>query len=108
MFVALRQRQKGAFSRAQAVAHGITDQKLTRRRRKLQIQRLYSGVYADFTGPVPWETRVWAAWLAYGPEAALTGATALRRLGMEGEWAETRSTSPCLIRAGWSVARESH
>ena len=72
LFVALRERRKGAFSRAQAVAHGVTDQMLTRRRRKRQIQRLYFGVYADFTGPVPWETRAWAAWLAYGPEAALT------------------------------------
>lgn len=76
--------QSGAFSRQQAVAHGITDKVLARRRRTRQIQQIYCGVYVDFTGPVPWETRVWAAWLAYGPDAALTGATALRWYGVEG------------------------
>jgi hypothetical protein len=87
-FVVLRQLQKGAFSRAQAVEHGITDKVLAGRCRARQIQRLHVGVYADFTGPVPWETRMWAAWLAYGPQAALTGTTALRRFGLDGEWAD--------------------
>ena len=86
MFVELRKRQKGAFSRAQALEHGISDKILQRRYRARQVQRVHHGVYVDFTGPLPWETRVWAAWLAYGPDAALTGATALRRFGLEGDW----------------------
>lgn len=45
-------------------------------------------MYVDFSGPVPWETRVWAAWLAYGPEAALGGETALRRYGLDGNWGD--------------------
>ncbi|TDW88903.1 type IV toxin-antitoxin system AbiEi family antitoxin domain-containing protein [Kribbella sp. VKM Ac-2566] len=83
LFRELRQRQSGAFSRQQAVAHGITDKVLSRRCRARQIQRVHGGVYVDFTGPLPWETRVWAAWLAYAPDAALTGATALRWYGVE-------------------------
>ncbi|MEV0801181.1 type IV toxin-antitoxin system AbiEi family antitoxin domain-containing protein [Kribbella sp. NPDC050281] len=85
-FVELRRRQRGTFSRAQALAHGITDKVLGRRCRALQIQRVHPGVYVDFTGPLPWGTRVWAAWLAYGPEAALAGQTALRQYGVEGRW----------------------
>jgi hypothetical protein len=86
MFAGLRRRQSGAFSRAQANAHGVSDRTLAGRCRAGRIQRLYRGVYVDFTGPVPWETRIWAAWLAYGPEAALGGETALRRYGLEGDW----------------------
>jgi hypothetical protein len=85
-FVELRSKQLGAFSRAQAIAHGITDKVLQGRCRARRIQRVYDGVYVDFTGPLPWETRVWAAWLAYGPEAALTGETALRWYGVDGTW----------------------
>lgn len=85
-FVELRARQQGAFSRAQAVANGIDDNVLARRCRNRQIQRVHQGVYADFTGPVPWATRVWAAWLACGPEAALTADTALRWHGLSGDW----------------------
>ncbi|WP_328322526.1 type IV toxin-antitoxin system AbiEi family antitoxin domain-containing protein [Kribbella sp. NBC_00382] len=86
LFVELRQRQKGAFSRAQALEYGITDKVLQRRCRVRQLQRVHHGVYVDFTGPLPWETRLWAAWLACGPDAALTGKTALRYYGLEGDW----------------------
>lgn len=85
-FVELRARQAGAFTRAQALAHGIDDCVLGRRCRNRQIQRIHQGVYADFTGPLPWRTRLWAAWLACGPDAALTGDTALRWYGLTGDW----------------------
>ncbi|RZT20564.1 hypothetical protein EV649_3711 [Kribbella sp. VKM Ac-2569] len=84
LFNELRHRQAGAFSRHQAIMHGITDKVLSRRCRARQIQQVHGGVYVDFTGPLPWETRVWAAWLAYGPDAALTGPTALRWYGVDG------------------------
>jgi len=45
-------------------------------------------VYVGFSGPVRWETRVWAAWLVYGPDAALGGETALRRYGLDGDWGD--------------------
>ncbi|MGW7686203.1 type IV toxin-antitoxin system AbiEi family antitoxin domain-containing protein [Kribbella sp. NPDC054772] len=77
--------QEGAFSRGQARAWGISDRSLAVRCRAGRIQRVYRGAYVDFSGPVPWETRVWAAWLAYGPEAALAGETALRRYGISSD-----------------------
>ncbi|HEV7628116.1 MAG TPA: type IV toxin-antitoxin system AbiEi family antitoxin domain-containing protein, partial [Streptomyces sp.] len=88
LFVELRQRQLGAFTRAQAMEHGITDRTLSGRCRRRQIQRVYAGVYLDFTGPIPWASRVWAAWLACGPDAVLTGATALRQFGLDGDWSD--------------------
>jgi len=75
--------QSGAFSRAQANALGMSDRSLAERCRAGRIQRLYRGAYGAFSVPVPWETRLWAAWLAYGPEAALTGETALRQYGVD-------------------------
>ena len=89
-FAELRGRQAGAFTRPQALAHGITDKVLLGRRRARQLQRVHQGVYVDFTGPLPWETRMWAAWLSCGPEAALTGPTALRRYGVAGNWRDER------------------
>ncbi|MFI5696839.1 type IV toxin-antitoxin system AbiEi family antitoxin domain-containing protein [Kribbella sp. NPDC051586] len=84
-FAELRRRQAGAFSREQAIAHGITDKTMEGRCRARQLQRVHSGVYADFTGPLLWDTRMWAAWLSCGPGAALTGATALRANGVGGD-----------------------
>jgi hypothetical protein len=52
---------------------------------------VHYGVYVDFTGPLPWETKLWAAWLACGSEAALTGGTALRYCGLEGDWGDDDS-----------------
>ncbi|RZU18355.1 hypothetical protein EV645_0547 [Kribbella rubisoli] len=85
-FAELRRWQAGAFSREQAIAHGITDRVLHGHCRARQLQRVHPGVYADFTGPLPWQTRMWAALLACGPGAALTGATALRMYGIAGDW----------------------
>jgi hypothetical protein len=87
-FDELRRRQLGAFTRAQANAYGVSDRSLAARCRAGRIQRLHHGVYVDFSGPVPWETRLWAAWLAYGPEAALAGETALRKYGFDGDWGD--------------------
>jgi hypothetical protein len=67
----------------------MSDKVLASRCRNGRIQSIHRGVYVDFTGPVPWETRVWAAWLAYGPDAALAGETALRKHGLQGDWAES-------------------
>ncbi|WP_165546739.1 type IV toxin-antitoxin system AbiEi family antitoxin domain-containing protein [Kribbella soli] len=81
-FEEVLRRQLGAFSRAQANAAGMSDRSLAARCRAGRIQRLYRGAYVHFSGPVPWETRLWAAWLAYGPEAALADETALRQYGI--------------------------
>jgi len=87
-FAELRRRQLGAFSREQAIRYGVSDRTLAVRCRSGVIQRLYRGVYVDFSGPVPWESRVWAAWLAYGPDAAVGGETALRKYGLVGDWSD--------------------
>ncbi|TDW23353.1 type IV toxin-antitoxin system AbiEi family antitoxin domain-containing protein [Kribbella kalugense] len=86
----VRRLQAGAFTRAQAMADGITDKVLRRGCRLRQLQRVHTGVYVDFTGPLPWETRMWAAYLALGPGAALTGETALRRYAVTGDWRDDR------------------
>ncbi|MGW7685729.1 type IV toxin-antitoxin system AbiEi family antitoxin domain-containing protein [Kribbella sp. NPDC054772] len=89
-FVELRRWQAGAFTRAQAARHGVTDKVLRRGVRARQLQRFHPGVYVDFTGPLPWETRVWAALLTCGPGAALTGQTALRAHGVDGHQRDDR------------------
>ncbi|MEV6271996.1 hypothetical protein AB0L64_32840 [Kribbella sp. NPDC051936] len=89
-FAEVRLRQAGAFTRAQAIEHGISDKVLLGRRRARQLQRVHTGVYVDFTGPLPWKTRLWAAWLSCGPEAVLTGVTALRMHGVAGSWRDDR------------------
>lgn len=69
-FTDLRRYQAGAFTRGQAAAYGITDKVLWRGVRARRLQRIHPGVYVDFTGPLPWETRVWAALLAASQVAA--------------------------------------
>jgi hypothetical protein len=59
---------------------------LLQRVRARRVQRVHAGVYVDFTGPLPWKTRMWAAWLSCGPGAALTGRTAIRAYGVTGDW----------------------
>jgi hypothetical protein len=85
-FAALRKKQAGIFTRVQANAHGISDTALTVRCRSGRIQRVQLGTYTDFTGPLPWRSRIWSAWLAYGPQAAIAGETALRLHGLDGDW----------------------
>ncbi|WP_132144046.1 hypothetical protein [Kribbella antiqua] len=87
-FEEVRRLQLGAFSRGQANTYGVSDRTLAVRCRNGLIQRVYRRVYVDFSGPLPWATRVWAAWLAYGPEAAVGGETALRRYGLDGAWGD--------------------
>jgi hypothetical protein len=69
-FGELRGRQAGAFSRAQALAHGVSEKVLQGRCRARQLQRVRSGVYADFTGPLPWETRMWGGGQRRGVQAS--------------------------------------
>jgi Transcriptional regulator, AbiEi antitoxin len=87
---AIRRRQHGVFTRAQARAAGVSDGTLASWCRSGRVRRLHHGVYGDPAEAVPWKARVWAAWLALGPDAALTGETALRWYGLDGDWDETR------------------
>lgn len=83
----LRAEQGGAFTWAQANACGISSDVLAGRVRIGLFRRLHRGVYAGGAEP-DWTAKVWAAWLAYGPAAALGGETALRWFGLDG-WTDS-------------------
>lgn len=76
-------RQAGRFSRAQALAVGITDSSVLRRLRSGRWERVHPGVYALAGAPRTWIGDVWAAVLATGPLATATHETALRLHGSE-------------------------
>ncbi|MDP9444366.1 MAG: type IV toxin-antitoxin system AbiEi family antitoxin domain-containing protein [Actinomycetota bacterium] len=78
----LARTQHGAVSRPQVLASGLSDEWIAARLAARQWQRVHRGVYATFTGPLPWETRVWAAILYAGPGAVAADETALALLGM--------------------------
>ncbi|RIQ30903.1 hypothetical protein DY240_07130 [Jiangella rhizosphaerae] len=68
--------QDGVISRAQAVACGLTEDTLTWRLRSRRWQRVHAGVYATFSGPLPFRARVWAAILRAGSGAVASHRTA--------------------------------
>ncbi|WP_116953633.1 type IV toxin-antitoxin system AbiEi family antitoxin domain-containing protein [Jiangella endophytica] len=72
----LSARQDGVVSRAQALACGLTEDMLTWRLRSGRWQRIHAGVYATFTGPLPFAARVWAAILRAGRGAVASHRTA--------------------------------
>lgn len=69
--------QAGMLSRPQVLAHGRSDEWIEHRLGSRRWQHVHAGVYATFTGPLPWESRCWAALLRAGTGAALAGETAL-------------------------------
>jgi very-short-patch-repair endonuclease len=74
--------QAGVVSRAQAVRCGVTDSALEFRVRSGRWQRVYPGVFATFTGPLPWRARLWAAVLFAGAGAVLSHRTAAELHGL--------------------------
>jgi very-short-patch-repair endonuclease len=77
----LAARQAGTFSRAQALAVGMTDSSMLRRIRGGRWVVLHPGVYLlDGVRPT-WHSEIWAAALAAGPLATVTHETALRLHG---------------------------
>jgi hypothetical protein len=70
------QRQAGVLSRSQAVAAGLTRSQVVHAVRSGRWRRLHPGVYATFTGPLPFATRLWAGLLHAGPDAVASHATA--------------------------------
>jgi hypothetical protein len=69
--------QAGMVSRAQVLAHGFSDSRLRHQVRARRWSRAHPGVYATFTGSLPWGSRMWAAVLRGGDGAVLAGHTAL-------------------------------
>ncbi len=74
----LSEGQAGTVSRRQLLHLGFTDSTIEANLRGRRWQRVHEGVYATFTGPLPFGTRVWAATLACGPGAVASHITALR------------------------------
>jgi hypothetical protein len=77
----LATRQAGTFSRAQALAVGMTDSSMLRRIRSQRWIVVHPGVYLLAGVPASWHTEVWAALLAAGPLATVTHETAVRLHG---------------------------
>lgn len=75
-------RQNGVVTRQQALACGVSVAQIRTRLRNGRWQRLYAGVYATFTGPVPRDANLWATVLAAGPGAALSHQTAAALAGL--------------------------
>ena len=74
--------QAGLVSRRQVLVLGHTDEWIEARLARGAWQRLTDGVYATFTGAVPFEARAWAAVLRAGPGATLGGRTAATLFGL--------------------------
>ena len=68
--------QRGVLSRAQVLAHGLTDEVIAARLSRGSWQRVFPGVYAVFSGELSREARLWAAVLYAGPGAMLSHRTA--------------------------------
>ncbi len=68
--------QAGIVSRRQALRAGVARGTIDSKVKHGLWQQVHLGVYAAFTGPVPWEARLWAAVLSAGPGALLSHETA--------------------------------
>jgi Transcriptional regulator, AbiEi antitoxin len=69
-------RQHGVITRVQARACGLTDEMVRARLNRGRWQRVFRGVYATFSGPLPREALLWAAVLRAGHGAVLSHHTA--------------------------------
>jgi hypothetical protein len=77
----LAHRQGGTFSRAQALAVGMSDSSMWRRIRSGRWMVLHPGVYLLAGVPPTWHTEIWAVLLAAGPLATVTHETSTRLHG---------------------------
>jgi len=78
----LLERQDGVLTRLQAIAHGMTPDGWQWQIASGRWQRLLPGVAVNHSGGVSTVQRAWAAVLSCGPDAALTGDTALFLMGV--------------------------
>lgn len=74
--------QAGILTRRQALDGGLTDEAVEARLASGRWQRVYTGVLATFSGPVPREAQLWAAVLVCGPGAVLSHDTAAELAGL--------------------------
>ena len=64
--------QQGVLTREQAVGVGLSRHAIAARVETGRWQRLYRGVYATFSGPIPREALLWGAVLHVGDQAVLS------------------------------------
>jgi hypothetical protein len=74
--------QEGVVSRRQALMAGMRDWSIDSKVRSGRWQRIYPGVYALFSGPVPRAARLWAVVLWAGENAVLSHESAAELHGM--------------------------
>ncbi len=77
--------QEGVITFAQARAAGMSKSEIRWHLARGDWQRLRTGVYATFSGPVPRRCRLWAAVLAAGPGAVLSHESAAELAGLAGK-----------------------
>jgi hypothetical protein len=85
VFEEMRQRQRGMVSRQQALACGLTPDRIKAEVRARRWQRVFRAVYATFGGPIPRDCLLWAAVLCAGPGAALSHRSAAETVGLVDE-----------------------
>lgn len=78
----LAEAQYGAVTRQQLLALGLTSDQVRWLVSSGRFVTLHRGVFVTFTGPVPWRTRLAAAVLHAGPEAAVGGRASLHLHGV--------------------------
>jgi hypothetical protein len=78
----LARQQAGTLTRAQLRALGVTDAAIEANLRARRWQRLWPGIYATFSGPLPRSARLWAVVLRTGDGAVLSHETAAELCGL--------------------------
>jgi hypothetical protein len=78
----LARRQSGVINREQARAAGLTDDAIEAKLRAHRWRRVFDGVYATFSGPLPRAATMWAAVLWAGPGAMLSHESAAELIGL--------------------------
>jgi very-short-patch-repair endonuclease len=81
-WAALLKFQFRVVHREQALHAGLTRWQVEHRLASGAWQRIYPGVYATFSGPLPRDAQLWAAVLRVGPEAMLSHETAAELNGI--------------------------
>jgi hypothetical protein len=93
--------QGGVVTRAQARASGLSKAQVESNLTSGRWRRVFKGVYATFTGPVPRHSLLWAVVLKAGPGAVLSHETAAELWGL----AERASTIHVSVPAERTPAR---
>ena len=96
----LAARRHGLITRQQALACGLTDRQIAARVRLGRWERLRSGVYRIAGAPPSSEQVAYAAVLAAGPSARVSGLSALALLGVG-----VAPSTPCILVAPTASAR---